>query len=522
MTLPPRRFIAGAALVVLAAGLAWHGVLFNDFAWDDEYLVVANDSITDLSAVPDLFTSPWAAGVKYQTGQAQNRPYYRPLALASMAVDWAIAGPDPVWFHLSNLAMHVLTSLLVLAWVHRRLRRVLPPPGDDPGADARAWTWAVALAMLYAVHPVHGEPVAVVTYRTCLLSGLFTFATLVVLGGARASPLRVLAGCGFLALGLLAKETTLVAPGLVALTDVYEGRLSWRRIAGVYVPLALVGVAWLFVRSGLIGAQFYTYFEGLTAVQAALMVPRIFFLYVRLALLPQPLCPFYDWWILGVPRSPLEPDILAGLLLFVLMVVAAIAFRRRAPALSLGLAFFLLALLPVSHVVPFFDAAGERFLYVPLVGLLLAAGGIAAAVPRTALMRRFGIGLTVVALVAFSTLSWVRAGEWHDSETMLRATLRDFPQSLTAHLGLGRLLLDTSRNDEAEVEFKEVTRLGPTLAVGHGLLAVSQARAGRIRDSRMTLILAPAPPARLPSAAEIARGEFIKADQYDILMKMGL
>src|SRR5215831_11807067 len=40
--------------------------------------------------------------------------YYRPIGFVSHAVDWAIAGQNARQFHLTNILIHVVNSLLVL------------------------------------------------------------------------------------------------------------------------------------------------------------------------------------------------------------------------------------------------------------------------------------------------------------------------------------------------------------------------------------------------------------------------
>jgi len=541
--------------------VAYLPVFHNGFAWDDEYIVLKNADIRSLANVPGIFTRPWAGGVEYALGQAQNRPYFRPMAEASMALDWAIGGgPNPWVFHATNLALHVAAALALLVW----LRRLFP---DAPDGRRRIALPTLA-ALLWAVHPVHTEAVNLITYRTTLISGLATFVVLALLGRpfqptipgapstrpvrqhdaraafvgllrrraaalvrwpfaapmphARDGWIRIGLACLAFAGGLLAKEVTLVTPGLLFVADLAVQGLDRRRITRVYVPMAVLGVAYLALRSTMTGAGVFDFFDGMTLFERVAMVPRVFFLYVRLAVLPHPLCPFYDWSILGVPRSLAEPDILAGLLLMAGMIAGIVLAWRRARLAALGLAFFAVALLPVSHIVPFFDAAGERFLYVPLAGLVLAAVGAALALRDSRMLARIGRGLAAVAVVAFVALTFVRSTEWHDSETALRATVRDFPMSVSAHLGLGQLLTDDGRSDEAVPMFREVTRLAPSLAVGHGMLAVALARTGDYDAARQVIRDAPFPPADGPSAAQIARSEFLKADEATLMHAIGL
>jgi len=540
-----RLKFAGCLIIAAAAVAAYFPVFSNSFAWDDEYLVLKNPAIHDLSSIPGFFTDSWAGGVDYELGQAQNKPYFRPMALTSMTLDWAVAGPDPVVFHATNLMIHIVAAWCLFLWL---LKVFSDTPRNASGTFRRIPTPVLAAfvgAIGWAVHPVSTEAVNLVSYRTSLISGLTIFAGLMLLTPrsradepGRSGIAAVIGATLLYAVGLLSKETTLVMPGLLFVMDIAAGRLRFRqkgekgrrllsgptamRIARVYVPLAIVAIVWLGLRSRFTGEGVYTYFDGLTFGQSILMFGRIFYLYVRLAVAPWPLCPFYDWGILGVPKSILEPDIAAGFILFALIFGGAVRFVRRNVLASAGLFFFLVALLPVSHIIPFFDAAGDRFMYVPLAGLALAAGGAAISSNSA---RRFQVPLKIVSflvIAVFMLLSAARSAQWKDSETMLRVTTRDFPTSISAHLGLGRLLLEKSRPTEAVVPLKHVTDIAPNLAIGHALLAVAHARNGDIAAARLTLRNSPMPPSGEVSAIQLARSELIKSGNERLAMRLGL
>ncbi len=157
-------------------------------------------------------------------------------------------------------------------------------------------------------------------------------------------------------------------------------------------------------------------------------------------------------------------------------------------------------------------------MYVPLMGMALAL----LALGKLRASKRAKTILALVVLVAYALLTFHRSTEWHDSETVLKALVRDFPISVSANLGLGQLLTDADRSDEAIPYFEAVTKLAPSLAVGHGMLAVAVARTGDYERARTILIKAPPPEAQLPSAVQIARDELAKSNQQAILRALGL
>ncbi len=95
--------------------------------------------------------------------------------------DVVMAGFDSTVFHAANLLMHLVATLLCFTI----LRRLL-------GKGATLWP-AVAGAALFAVHPLHVEPVAWATGMKDLLSTVFIMAAILAYlraredGGARSS-----------------------------------------------------------------------------------------------------------------------------------------------------------------------------------------------------------------------------------------------------------------------------------------------------------------------------------------------
>src|SRR2546425_2466778 len=106
-TMHPRRVylaVAACALVVYA------GALWNTFAFDDVYIVVLTPFVREPGAWRRAFAEPYWAGNLTGT-------LYRPLTVASFALDWLLDGP--VWFHAVNMLRHAGASLAVAVLARR-------------------------------------------------------------------------------------------------------------------------------------------------------------------------------------------------------------------------------------------------------------------------------------------------------------------------------------------------------------------------------------------------------------------
>src|SRR5437867_5917457 len=199
---------------------------------DDLYIIVWNPLVHSVQGAWRAFGGPyWPPDLGGQM--------YRPLPLATFAVDWTIAHGHPVWFHAMNLLWHAGVAVIVFLVA---LRFASPEGTGDQGVRT-----ALAAGLVFAVHPVHVEAVANVVGRAELMAAagvcLAVYAAVVrqdvLLSGAA------------LLLGLLSKENAVAAPALigwawlVGLSRPSRRRMlafaaSWVIIAGAY--LAIRGV----------------------------------------------------------------------------------------------------------------------------------------------------------------------------------------------------------------------------------------------------------------------------------------
>jgi protein O-mannosyl-transferase len=89
-------------------------------------------------------------------------------------------------------------------------------------------------------------------------------------------------------------------------------------------------------------------------------------------------------------------------------------YQRKLQLASLGLIWVGLFLIPVSNLMPMMQYMAERFLYLPLVGWLVAFGALLWFSPRW----RFTSALYSVAIVVWMALAWDRSLLWRDEITL--------------------------------------------------------------------------------------------------------
>jgi Flp pilus assembly protein TadD len=466
---------AAVVLVVIAAYLS---ALPNAFVWDDENLIVANPLIKAWSLLPQLFGSPLQP----------NTLYYRPLQGVVYVLEYQTFGLWAPGFHVVSVLVHAAVGVLLY-------RLVLRLFGD---ADA-----AIAAALLFVVHPVHSEAV---TYLSGLSDPLSALCLLAALLWSVTPRRRVPSLLAFL-LALLARESAVALVPLVVLVDVAVAvrngesiRGTWgQRIGTRYLPYLALVVVYLAARYAALGAETATY-NVVTAPLGTRLVTMSIVVVRYLGLLVFPAALHMERSV--PPASLFDPAALGSIA--VLGVVSALAtrFRQKAWPLAFGWAWFLLGLLPVANLMPLSTFMAEHWLYVPSMGIGIAAGwGIVRLAARRG--RPAAIVVLAVLVVAYGARTAWRNRDWRDGTTIYLATLRFVPGSARLHTNLGRTYWMQGQPDAALREFASAIALAPddwqtADAYSHrGIIYVQQNRAeAAIPEFRRAIELAP----RNPSA----------------------
>lgn len=356
--------LGGSLLLVSVVALVYASALAGPFQFDDHHVIVENAAVHGLSA--------WW----------QSMPGIRPLLKLSYALNWDMA-PGPRGFHLANVAVHALNALLVWA-VATQWQRALAP-----AAAASAGWW---VALLFALHPAATEAVTYVSGRSVSLMALFLLASLWLLAAADQGRPMLRPGSALLfALALGVRETALVLPLCWLAFAWFRGdplgtaarALRWH---GGVVVLALMA-ALLMPGYG----RFFAYSLGTRGLgeQVLGQAQAHAWLFGHLvAVLPPNIDPdlrIPDGWDAGAL------GVLAAMLA---AAVLALASRRRWPWLGFGIAWYLLQLAPSNSLLPRFDLANERHLYLALPGAAFVA------VLALLGLRRRHAGLAALALLA--------------------------------------------------------------------------------------------------------------------------
>jgi tetratricopeptide (TPR) repeat protein len=465
----PIRFPLIATVLALAIFGAYARTLTAPFIFDDIPAIVQNEKIRHLAALGDVLLPGSLQGASAGS---------RPLVNLSLALNYALSG-ERVWsYHLFNVLIHFGASLLIFGLAERTLRR--PILRDRYGAIARPL--AGVLALLWALHPLQTETVAVVVQRTESLMSLFYLLTLYAFVRSVEEPdIRRWPAIAWLAcaLGMITKEVMVSAPLVVFLYDrtFCSGsfREAWRERRTFYVLLVLTWIPLgLLVltsngRGGTVGLG-----HGVGMGEYALTQCQALALYLKLALWPHPLTLDYGT---GIVRTSAEvwPQML---LVLALLLGTVVALRRR-PVLGFLGAWFFLILAPSSSVVPIVtQTMAEHRMYLPLAAVLALVAGTVHVLPGWR-----GFALLGILAAVYGVVTWERTGDYRSAEAIWRDTIAKRPANERAHYGLAMICDEQGRIAEAIGHYETALKLKPDYANAHSNLAHDLVASGRMEEA---------------------------------------
>jgi tetratricopeptide (TPR) repeat protein len=463
-----RHFWAGVAAVILATMAVYAPSLGHDFVMDDATYISENRAVTAgaplLAYFLDRNTTASRADFRWQS--------YRPLRTVGFRVLVAAFGPRPLPFSVANLALYGV-AIALFALIARRLI------GDDAAA--------LAATALWALMPVHVEPVAYASALGDHLSLVFQLLALVTAVRAVEEPGNGRAlGWGALslvtaALAMGAKEMAVTEGGILAV----GAACAWRRLdsGARRRALLLIGghgavtLGFLVLRTKVIGAVGQGVISGLTAQVAVRAIPLYLWKYVQIIAEPLGHAAAYEAVALKMRHALVAWT--------AVVAVAALLWRLGRPALTFAIAWFALSLLPVLHVVPLLAYYADRFAFVPSVGLALAAGiGVAATRGRWR-----GRALAAAGLLALVYAAGVLIEEraWKSDGTLWRWAVDAQPGAALAHSNLAIELVHEGAPQLALPHLEEVRRINGGGAATMMQMAVAYDMLGRYDEAERTL-----------------------------------
>ncbi len=445
-TILQKGWVAWTA-ITLAVLAVYLPSLNHAFQYDDLHSIVENSHLRTLYNLDDFFTRP-----DMFTADAKSA-MYRPLVLVSYAFNYALGGYQVAGYHWLNIALHWANCLLVRSLMQRL---------------SGLWSVGLASGLLFALHPIAGEPVNYISSRSESLCAFFILISLLqyIRARERASLMPYLCSLSAFACALLAKSVGIIVPLVLAVRDATAEGVSARRLlhnAKYHLLFWLVGLAYAAgVRQALQTALIDRPVRGLS-VQIFTQVKALVY-YLKLLLVP--------WGQSVEHQFVLADGIGDGAVLAALALLGSLAFClfllwHRSRWLFFGCVWPALFLLP-TFVVPLNVLANEHRLYIPAMGLTALLAWVLVA----RVERRQGLLVLGLLIASYAGLSRNRSQVWQTPATLWADALDRAPRMPRPHIFTGDVYRGQGRNIDALESYQRALTVNPESLSGGDLLVI--------------------------------------------------
>jgi len=442
---PALRIIRSRALAALFLFVVSFSVfiptLDNGLVWDDLTFVESwgpklKDAHLGLNL---LFPS--------RNEEAKNSKYYRPVFSSSLIMDAKIWGNSNFGFHLTNVFIHSVSTVLLYFLILLLFKELKSGPGDSE---------AFLGSMLFAVYPIHVESVSFISARGDILALMFfLFCLIFYILSYRNYFYILLAGASFY-LSFLSKEVAFSFPLIILGFDLISRRLRSRASIIKYIVIGILVIIYFNLRWGsienslnILNSAIYRETGGSPgALEFIAMFLGAYLFYIWKLVFPYDL----NHFIGAVPAGDALTIIISGLLIAGVISVFIISFRKKENITAFSLLWIFATLGPAVLIAIYPLAAtrfAERFLYVPsaafcmLLGYLVVRGG------KLAGRRWAAAAVGGLLCVSYIVVTVNDQKIWQDEITFWEAVIKKSPDQLVPRVNYGEALRRYGRADEA-------------------------------------------------------------------------
>ncbi|HNX81747.1 MAG TPA: tetratricopeptide repeat protein [Candidatus Omnitrophota bacterium] len=368
---------------------------------------------------------------------------------ASRAVLWKVGNHGAFAFHLLNLVLHVGCVILLFFLISILFCNRL---------------FAFLSALIFAVHPIHAEAVSWISAGHNVLVSVFFIAAMILYVKAHTSR-----GLFFLSLisalfCFLSGSAGVTLPVLFIAYDIWFRPRSvdykrWRTFRWTVLAL-LSALCLVSVAIAIIGRNtaIYTIFHY-KGFGHFVVVIKAFAYYCKILYLPIQRGLYHSFAYQTTHIQSLSPIFFVSVGIIVITIAAFFRCLAKNPAVSFGIAWFVITYLPVSNIVPVCNIIAERYMYLPSAGfamimafLFLKVWGIInQQKSRVVILRRYAVAAVTLYLASYGILTLKHNQDYNDIVTYWETNIVNFPDGYLAYNNLAGTFYEMGDRQQAYI-----------------------------------------------------------------------
>ncbi|MBN1364055.1 MAG: tetratricopeptide repeat protein [Syntrophaceae bacterium] len=327
--------------------------------------------------------------------------FWHPLTWLSLMLDYQLFGLNAGGYHMTNLILHILNTLL-LFWLFHRM-------------TGAVWKSAF-VAAFFALHPLHVESVAWIAERKDVLSAFFWMLTLCLYIYYTEKPIikRYLLVLSCFILALMSKPMVVTLPVIMILLDYWplkrfqsqqNNLFLWqlKEKSPFFILSAIFVIATLIVQPSV---------KHLSLISRLFNAPVSFIIYLEKTFWPHDMAVFYPFPV-QIPGW----KVCGAFLLIFFISTAVVVMMKRLPHVFLGWSWCVITIAPVIGIIQVGNhAMADRYHYLPSIGLsIILAWGIPALIKKNNIKKNILFPVGIILLALMTLLAWKQCRYWKNN-----------------------------------------------------------------------------------------------------------
>ncbi len=426
---PTGNFKLLASIVFILAFGIYSNTITNGYALDDG-IVITENAFTKkgFAGIADIFSHETFANVtNLDTELSGGR--YRPLSVASFAIEYQFFGLNPSLSHFVNVLLYGLLCVLLLYLLDKYIFKHNRPA-------------AIIASLIFVVHPLHTDVVSNIKGRDEILCLLLLLCSLILYFKflQRKNYWLLVASLAAYFFSLLAKENGITFLAVIPLMLYFFLQKNIKGSIISVLPFVFVFAIYFFIRLGIVGLPQSSTLEVMNApfVKATgdeALATKMMILGKDLWMLifPHPLS--FDYSYNQIPYVHFSNwKCLLAILINALLIFIAIRLFKKRHVISFAILFYFITLSIITNIV--FDVGSpfnERFLFQPSIGFSIAAAYLLSIIGLRHSSKKISailaISIAFLLVLAGSIKTITRNTEWKNNETLFAADAAHAPNS---------------------------------------------------------------------------------------------
>ncbi|OGW26175.1 MAG: hypothetical protein A2X59_05165 [Nitrospirae bacterium GWC2_42_7] len=468
-------------LIVLTGILIYWNTFDVPFQFDDAG-IIKNPLIENLN-----YLHPSAMG-----GVDTDASKSRYIGYLTFALNYKINGLNVFGYHMVNLLIHLLSSLLVYILITLTFRT---PYLKGSGITGYSGYIALFTALFFVSHPVQTQAVTYIVQRFASLATMFYLISITAYIRARVSD----SGLGRYALYVVSlvsavlamktKEISFTLPVVICLYEYMFFQDKIRKRIVYLLPLILTMLIIPLTIMSINKPAGNIIGDIGEAARAMTTMPRLDYLftqfsvivrYIRLLFFPVNQNFDYDY---PVYHSFLNSDVFMSFIFLSAIFGAGLYLykksRKKDPALrliSFGIFWFFITLSVESSIIPIVDVIFEHRIYLPSIGAFAAVTtGIFLIAVKTGSRKAQTavVAMLFLTTVVLSGTAFARNKVWKTEVSIWEDVVEKSPQKARGHNNLGNAYKLKGDIKKAIEQFEIAVKINPNFAKAYYNLGVS-------------------------------------------------